>query len=167
MRFSSVARTLILSSSFGIVLAGGPSACASADVRSTGLPAATDMETALYSQHLFTLANEFMQGRKPGTKGIEKAAQYIEFHFDRLGLEPAFEDEGGAATWRQPFRIGETSELVSQSMAMSAGGQRTEFASGVDFNALAYGSAPSSRASTPPGFVTTRHVSALNSVVQR
>ena len=30
---------------------------------------------------------------------------------------------------------------------------------------FAYGSAPSSRASTPPGFVTTRHVSALNSVV--
>ncbi len=151
MRFSSVARTLILSSSFGIVLAGGPSACASADVRSTGLPAATDMETALYSQHLFTLANEFMQGRKPGTEGIEKAAQYIEFHFDRLGLEPAFEDEGGAATWRQPFRIGETSELVSQSMAMSAGGQRTEFASGVDFNALAYGSA--GEATLPVTFV--------------
>ena len=118
----------------------GPAACAATDIRTEGLAPASDTETAIYSQHLFSLANEFMQGRKPGTPGIEKAAQYIEFHFDRLGLEPAFESDDGSATWRQGFIIGEDSSLESQSLAIVTPDRNTPLESAVDFNALAYGS---------------------------
>ncbi len=126
---------------FAILTFLSPSACAAtADIRTEGLPVASEAETAVYSQHLFTLANEYMQGRKPGTEGIERAAQYIEFHFDRLGLEPAFAEGDGDTPWRQPFRIGESLTLASQSMTMTKDGSTTAFVSGTDFNALGYGS---------------------------
>ncbi len=127
------------------------SACAATDLRTDGLAPAGDAETALYSQHLFTLANEYMQGRKPGTEGIERAAQYIEFHFDRLGLEPAFQNDAGEKTWRQPFRIGESLTLESQALSMRSNGTTTAFTPGVDFNALGYGS--SGEVSLPVTFV--------------
>ena len=37
-------------------------------------------------KHLYTLASDEMQGRRAGTVGIERAAQYIETEFERLGL---------------------------------------------------------------------------------
>ena len=37
-------------------------------------------------KHLYTLASDEMEGRKAGTPGIEKAAQYIENEFDKIGL---------------------------------------------------------------------------------
>ena len=131
---------LSLRASFATVLLGGATACAATDIRTEGLSVSGDEQTPLYSQHLFTLANEYMQGRKPGTVGIERAAQYLEFHFDRLGFEPAFEGEDGVATWRQRFRIGEDLTLTSQAMAMTADGARRDFSPGEDFNALGYGS---------------------------
>ena len=38
-------------------------------------------------KHIYTLANDSMQGRKAGTKGIEKAAKYIESQFKKIGLK--------------------------------------------------------------------------------
>jgi Zn-dependent M28 family amino/carboxypeptidase len=38
-------------------------------------------------QHIYTLSNDSMQGRKAGTEGIEKAAKYIESEFKRIGLK--------------------------------------------------------------------------------
>ena len=38
-------------------------------------------------KHLYTLSSDEMEGRKAGTKGIEKAAQYIEMEFERIGLD--------------------------------------------------------------------------------
>ncbi len=37
-------------------------------------------------KHLYTLASDEMEGRKPGTKGMEKATQYIENEYKRIGL---------------------------------------------------------------------------------
>ena len=37
-------------------------------------------------KHLYTLASDEMQGRRAGTIGIERAAQYIENEFKRMGL---------------------------------------------------------------------------------
>jgi len=53
----------------------------------------------LVKKHLYTLASDEMEGRKSGTKGIEKAAQYIEGEFEKLGLA-TFQ---GAADYRQRF----------------------------------------------------------------
>jgi len=41
----------------------------------------------LVRKHLYTLAADEMEGRKPGTAGIEKAAKYIENEFKRIGLK--------------------------------------------------------------------------------
>jgi hypothetical protein len=70
----------------------------------------------LWYQHVQTLANPFMEGRAPESRGIEIAKEYIEFYFRLYGLEPAFpaagtgEALGGEVetnsvwvTYRQPF----------------------------------------------------------------
>ena len=41
----------------------------------------------LVNKHLYTLSSDEMEGRRAGTKGIEKAAQYIEKEFERIGLD--------------------------------------------------------------------------------
>ncbi|MCD8417645.1 M28 family peptidase [Tenacibaculum finnmarkense] len=50
-------------------------------------------------KHLYTLASDEMQGRKPGTQGMEKATVYIENQFKRIGLKTY----GDLATYRQNF----------------------------------------------------------------
>ena len=50
-------------------------------------------------KHLYTLANDSMQGRKAGSPGIEKAAKYIEQQFSEIGLKP-FEN----SSFRQSFK---------------------------------------------------------------
>src|SRR6185295_5450674 len=39
--------------------------------------------------HLEFLADDALEGRRPGTRGGELAAKYIAAQFERLGLEPA------------------------------------------------------------------------------
>lgn len=46
------------------------------------------IDSLLVRKHLYTLASDEMEGRKPGTAGIEKAAQYIENEFKNIGLKP-------------------------------------------------------------------------------
>ena len=46
-----------------------------------------DIDTATVRKHLYTLASDEMEGRGTGTPGIEKAAQYIEGEFKRIGLK--------------------------------------------------------------------------------
>lgn len=64
-------------------------------------------------QHVMTLSNPWFEGRAPGSDGIERAADYIEFWFRRHGLEPAFPatevDDAASDDWtsyRQPFEMG-------------------------------------------------------------
>ncbi len=45
------------------------------------------IDTATVRKHLYTLASDEMEGRRTGTPGIEKAAQYIEGEFKRIGLK--------------------------------------------------------------------------------
>ncbi|GGF66035.1 M20/M25/M40 family metallo-hydrolase [Wenyingzhuangia marina] len=58
------------------------------------------IDSILVKKHLYTLASDEMKGRKVGTEGIEKAAQYIENEFSKLELN-TFE---GAADYRQRFK---------------------------------------------------------------
>ena len=57
------------------------------------------IDSTLVKKHLYTLASDEMEGRRSGTKGIEKAAQYIENEFKRIGLTN-FE---GLDSYRQTF----------------------------------------------------------------
>lgn len=57
------------------------------------------IDTTTVRTHLYTLASDEMGGRRPGSEGIEKAAQYIETEFAKYGLK-TFE---GAEGYRQNF----------------------------------------------------------------
>src|SRR5687767_6881882 len=51
---------------------------------------ATPQEVARYREHILTLANPYFEGRRPGTRGNERAAEYLEFWFKEFGLRPVF-----------------------------------------------------------------------------
>ena len=57
------------------------------------------IEEPTVEKHLYVLASDEMEGRKAGTPGIEKAAQYIENEFKTIGLS-TFE---GLVSYRQNF----------------------------------------------------------------
>ncbi|MFI4896970.1 MAG: M28 family peptidase [Phycisphaerales bacterium JB059] len=64
-----------------------------------------------YNDHLVTLANPYMMGRVPGSEGMERAKDYVEYHFRQAGLSPAFPaNVDGAKTdfssFRDPFSLG-------------------------------------------------------------
>jgi hypothetical protein len=59
------------------------------------------IDSVTVKKHLYTLASDEMEGRKPGTPGIEKAAKYIENEFKRIGLN-TFD---GLDTYRQTFSL--------------------------------------------------------------
>ncbi len=84
----------------------------------------------VYNDHIVTLASPFMEGRVPGSRGMEIATEYMEFYFKAAGLEPGFD-----GSWQQPFELGGELELVEQSLA--CGGD--SILSGEQFNALSLG----------------------------
>lgn len=45
------------------------------------------IDPAIVKKHLYTLASDDMEGRKPGTEGMEKATQYIENEYKKIGLK--------------------------------------------------------------------------------
>ncbi|MEO0629413.1 MAG: M28 family peptidase [Planctomycetota bacterium] len=76
----------------------------------------------VFTQHIYYLANDFMEGRVPGSRGAEIARQYAETAFEKAGLSPAFAEtqtaEDGSeieepfASWRQPFPLGGRAEVT-------------------------------------------------------
>ena len=60
---------------------------------------AQEIDRDQVKKHLCTLASDEMEGRRTGTEGIEKAAQYIEGEFKRIGLK-TYAD---LTTYRQTF----------------------------------------------------------------
>ena len=58
-----------------------------------------EIDSNTVRKHLYTLASDEMEGRGTGTRGIEKAAVYIENEFKRIGLA-TFQD---LETYRQTF----------------------------------------------------------------
>ena len=64
-----------------------------------------DPDVAIWYQHVNTLANPWLQGRQPGTRGDDLASEYMEFYMKEAGMKPAFTDENGEPSWRQPFRF--------------------------------------------------------------
>nr|WP_299034777.1 M28 family peptidase [uncultured Tenacibaculum sp.] len=57
------------------------------------------IDSVMVKKHLYTLASDEMEGRKPGTEGMEKATQYIENEYKRIGLK-TFDT---LTTYRQNF----------------------------------------------------------------
>lgn len=97
-----------------------------------------------YKQHLYTLADPSMEGRAPGSDGIEKAAVYIESQLKSFGLQPAFPTtkpgeqavEGAKRdSYRQWFNHGGRLVASTQVVAMPDHPGET-FTPGTDFNVV-------------------------------
>lgn len=85
-------------------------------------------EAVEWYQHVMTLSNPWFEGRAPGSDGIERAADYLEYWMQRDGLKPAF-----AGSFRQPFILpSRRPEVVFA--AISADGNALE--EGSDFQLL-------------------------------
>jgi Zn-dependent M28 family amino/carboxypeptidase len=68
---------------------------------SAGSRVAHAVDGRVLRAHLEFLADDALEGRKPGTRGGVTAAKYITAHFERLGLEPA----GDSGTYFQKVPI--------------------------------------------------------------
>jgi len=112
-------------------------------------------DAAEYRTHISILANEFMEGRAPGTKGNRMAADYIEFQLKKLGMVPAFATAGEGkpgsprTSWRQEFTAPSSSarpsdiiHLKEQLVGYAGKGVVAEpgpaLTPGTDFNVLGY-----------------------------
>jgi hypothetical protein len=97
--------------------------------------ASVSEDVRTYYQHVTFLANPWLEGRLPGTRGMEIARQYVEDHFAAGGLEAPFVDENGQPTYRQKFELAGQTELVSQALGTPSMGLRA----GRDFTATSLG----------------------------
>jgi len=71
-----------------------------------------------YLEHIKYLASDDLEGRQPGTEGIELAAEYIARHFADAGLEPAGDD----GTYFQTFEVKRGKKLVDGAALLKVDG---------------------------------------------
>jgi len=71
-----------------------------------------------YLEHIKYLASDDLEGRQPGTEGIELAAEYIARHFADAGLEPAGDD----GTYFQTFEVKRGKKLVDGAAVLKVDG---------------------------------------------
>ena len=109
--------------------------------------ASVSEDVRTYYQHVTFLANPWLEGRLPGTRGMEIARQYVEDHFAAGGLEAPFVDEQGQPTYRQKFELAGQTDLAGQSLGTTDMGLRA----GRDFTAMSLGE--SGELSAPVTFV--------------
>lgn len=101
-------------------------------------------------QHVQTLSGPFFQGRAPGSPGMDRAADYVEFWFERNGLKPAFPGESGNEE-DQSFRQWMTvpgGRTRIEAAGMAQGDQR--FETGREF--VVFGNSGSGKVEAPLAF---------------
>src|SRR5262249_34868159 len=83
---------------------------------------------------IFFLASEECEGRGVGTKGLDKAADYIADQFKQAGLKPG----GVNGTYFQPFPFGQGGTLDGTSTLVLSGpqGQKIALKQGTDFQVI-------------------------------
>jgi hypothetical protein len=104
-------------------------------------PVSEDIEqdVRVFHEHVTFLASPYLEGRVPGSHGMEVAKDYSEHYLREAGLEPGFVAEGGAASFRQAFPLGGTSEVESHSIALISP-SKIDLEGGTDFTATSMGS---------------------------
>jgi hypothetical protein len=104
-------------------------------------------EALAYHQHVTTLSDPFFEGRSADTRGGALAAEYLAFHFKRVGLEPAFEPglgediKTGAAAegYFQPFGVpGEVEVKKAEAVVTVKGVGPAALEVEKDFNPLGF-----------------------------
>lgn len=99
---------------------------------------ASDDQVRRYHQIVTTLSDPFFEGRAPGTKGVEIAADMMDFYFTRIGLEPFFTDANGEQSFRQTFEVTGPLEVVRSGASWSTRGQSRSLSEGSDFNVMGF-----------------------------
>lgn len=149
---SGLLASVVVSGPQGLAWAGaGSGTFATADDRASAKAADTLIDTLkgltaqeqAYFQHVTALSSPFFEGRAPGERGNELAAEYAEFFFKRAGLRPVIPQEGGQPTYRQPFDMAPRLTLEDKSLAWSIPGGATVSLGPAQFTPLgATGSTP-------------------------
>jgi len=102
--------------------------------------AASDPYVQAFNEHLTILASPWMEGRLPGTRGMELAKDYMEAQFKKAGLLPAFQpSDGGPKTYRQPFPLGSERVVTDERLAIACGGTETDLVKDKDFRFTSLG----------------------------
>lgn len=88
-----------------------------------------------YIEHLRFLASDALEGRRPGTPGIEEAATYISYQFMMAGLQPA----GTNGTYYQPFDVRGGKRLNRGDASLSFEGVEGDWQIGRDWIPMPFG----------------------------
>ena len=106
--------------------------------------AASAPDVQAFNEHLIILASPWMEGRLPGTKGMERAMDYMEAQFKSAGLEPAFQpSDSSAKNFRQPFSLGGKREIVEESIKLNCANGEKTLDAGTDFKLTSLGTSGS------------------------
>jgi hypothetical protein len=95
-------------------------------------------EVQEFNEHIMVLASPWMEGRLPGTRGFERASQYMEEYFQQVGLEPPVEGKGGK-TYRHTFNLAGASEISGAGMKLKSAQGTVELIEGTDFTMTSLG----------------------------
>jgi Zn-dependent M28 family amino/carboxypeptidase len=100
--------------------------------------------------HMRYLSDDKLEGRKPGTRGYELAAQYVEGELKKLGYKPA----GEKGTYRQnvPLRSGQVNASTS-SLVLTRNGKEQPLTYGKNYILNPNFDQPHSEVSAPVVFV--------------
>lgn len=97
----------------------------------TGALQSVDEAVRVYNDHLTILASPWMEGRLPGTRGMELAKEYIEHYFREYGLQPAVPGEGQMG-FRQEFELGSKTIVDRVDLEATVGGKARSFQHGAE-----------------------------------
>src|SRR3954471_4080958 len=80
---------------------------AAAPARGSGTEraAAARITPAEISGHVRFLADDLLEGRKPGTRGADLAVKYLASEMESMGLVPGATGEDKAPSWLQPVPL--------------------------------------------------------------
>ena len=95
----------------------------------------------VFNDHITILSSPWMEGRLPGTKGMEYARDYVIYWFDQAGLEPGWTDPStGERSWKQPFPLGSEKIFSDQVATVRDAEADLDLELGEDFELTGLGS---------------------------
>ena len=94
----------------------------------------------VFNEHITILSSPWMEGRLPGTKGMEYARDYVIHWFKEAGLEPGWVDPAtGEASWKQPFPLGSENIFMDQVASIRDAGEDLDLVLGEDYELTGLG----------------------------
>ncbi|MFB0986746.1 MAG: M28 family peptidase [Phycisphaerales bacterium] len=97
-------------------------------------------EEIIFNDHITVLSSPWMGGRLPGTPGMEYARDYVIYWYKQAGLQPGMIDpDTGERSWKQPFRLGASTEFSGQELVVDGKNGEVVFELGEDFELTSLG----------------------------